>query len=209
MLSKLIEKRDRLLLGKCSTANTLVESAQLSNNKGNTGDMITVAKVALLARGNSVANILEVSVGCVSNTANSAGGATTAVDTQAPDKEVVAALLMNRRALRCITLLIDCRTLGCIALGRVDNDVDGQLAVGNIVARVSRDASAKLAAMIDDLLEKRLGLRKREGAVSNALIKGADSWVVADIVNVNAGDMLSVAKPLARIYGPDLSNELT
>ncbi|KAI6763336.1 hypothetical protein HG531_013233 [Fusarium graminearum] len=133
--------------------------------------MITITKVALLAGSNSVADILEVSIGC-------------------------------------ITLLIDCWALRCISLGRVDNNVDGQLAVGNIVARVSRDASAELAAMVDDLLKERLGLRQRKGAVSNTLIKGADGWVVANVVDINAADMFSVAEPLVGIYSSDLGNEL-
>jgi hypothetical protein len=132
----------------------------------------------------------------VCDTANSTTRATAAVNTQALDKELVAALLKA------------CRALRCIASGRVDNGVDSQLAVGNIVAWVCWDAAAKLAAMVDDLLKERLSLGKREVAVSNVLIKRANGWVVANVVDVNAGDMLSVAKGLAGIDGPDLGNEL-
>jgi hypothetical protein len=93
MLSKLIEKCDRLLLGESSAANTLVESTEVSKSIGDTCDMITITKVALLAGSNSVTNILQISIGCVKDTANSTTRATTAVDTQAFNKVLVTSLL--------------------------------------------------------------------------------------------------------------------
>lgn len=196
MLSKLVEERDRLLLGKSSAANVLVESTQVSKCKRNTSNMFTVTKVALLASSNSITNILQVSIRCVSDTSNSTSGATTAVDTKASDKEIVAALL------------VDSRALTCIAASRVDDDVDSQLTVSNVVARVSWDATAKLAAMVDDLLKERLSLGKRKAAVSDVLIERTNGWVVANVVDVYAANVLAISESLVGVDGPDLGNEL-
>lgn len=217
MLSKLVEECDRLFLGKSSAANALVESTQVSKCKGNTSNMFTVTKVALLASSHSITNILQVSIRCVSDTSNSTSGATTAVDTKASDKEIVAALLVGYRTFRRIAFgrvclfaafLVDSRALTRIAAGRVYDDVDSQLTVSNVVARVSRDATAKLAAMIDDLLKERLSLGKGKAAVSNVLIERTNGWVAADVVDVNAANMLAVPEGLVGVDGPDLGNEL-
>lgn len=217
MLSKLVEEYDGLLLGKSSAANVLVESTQVSKCKGNTSNMFTVTKVALLASSNSITNILQVSIRCMSDTSNSTGGATTAVDTETSNKEIVAALLVGCRAFRrlafgrvCLVaaFLVDSRALRCIAAGRVYDDVDSQLTVSNVVARVSRDATAKLAAVVDDLLKERLSLGKRKAAVSNVLIERTNSRVVANVVDVNAANVLAIPEGLVRVNGPDLGNEL-
>jgi hypothetical protein len=189
MVAKLVEECDCLFLGEGSATNTLIEGAKTSKYKRNTSDVFPVSPVSLFASRNSIAYIFQISIRQVSDAANTTGRTSTAVNSQAA---LGYLQFVGADALR------EARwgwSWSSTALFGIGNGVDRQLAMFNVPA-IEGNAAAKLAAVVKDLLEERLGLSNGKGAASSLLVEQTDAWFT-DVVDFGTGDMLSLGKGLA------------
>ncbi|KAI6762434.1 hypothetical protein HG530_008414 [Fusarium avenaceum] len=67
--------------------------------------------------------------------------------------------------------------------------------------------TANTTAVIEDLLEERLGLSNGKRAASSLLIEQADAWFT-NIVDFDTGDVLSLGKGFAWVDGSELAGHL-
>lgn len=198
MIAKLVEECHCLFLGEGSSTNTLIEGAETSKGKRNTSDVFPVGPISLFASRNSIAYIFQISIRQVSDAANTTGRTSTAVNSQAAlgYLHFVGADALGEARWSC----------SWTALFGIGNSVDSQLAILHVPA-IEGNAAAKLAAVVEDLLEERLGLSNRKRAASSLLVEQADARFT-DVVDFDTGDMLSLGKGLAWIDGSQLAGHL-
>jgi hypothetical protein len=198
MVAKLVEECDCLFLGEGSATDTLIEGAETSKGKRNTSDMFPVGPVSLFASRNSIAYIFQISIRQVSDAANTTGRTSSAVNAQAA---LGYLQFIGAGALR------EARwSWSWTALFGIGNGVDSQLAILHVPA-IEGNAAAKLAAVVEDLMEERLGLGNRKRAASSLLVEQTDAWF-ADVVDFDTGDMLSLGKGLTWIDGSELAGHM-
>ncbi|KAM0338383.1 hypothetical protein ACHAPU_011338 [Fusarium lateritium] len=198
MVAKLVAECDCLFLGEDSATNTLIEGAETSKDKRNTSDVFPVGPVSLFASRNSIPYIFQISIRQVSDAADTTGRTSTAVNAQTT---LGYLQFIGADALR------EARwSWSWTALFGIGNGVDSQLAILHVPA-IEGNAAAKLAAVIEDLLEEYLGLSNRKRPASSLLVEQTDAWF-ADVVDFDTGDMLSLGKGLAWIDGSKLAGHL-
>jgi hypothetical protein len=200
MVEKFVQECDCLFLGEGSTTNSLIEGAQTPKDKWNTSDVFPVCPISLFASRNSITYIFHVSIRQVSNATNTTGRTATAVDTQAALgylQFVGAGALCEARW---------SWSWSWTALFSVGDGVDSQLAIFHVPA-IEWDAATKRAAVIEDLLEERLGLSNRKCAAPSLLVEQADAWIT-EVIDFDTGDVLSLGKGLAWIDGSELARHL-
>lgn len=207
MVQEITKIRKRLAPVKGTRAYILVKGTQTTSGMRHTSNMLPIGPHTLEPSSNLVANLLQRSSGRVTNAADAARRAPSAVYPEHTLQQCLCNPLLDlrRRRRRLLSSSGGSTIVNEIhASSRIRNHVGRQLAIVDVIPRISRHTPTSAAAVIKQILDIVYRLTDSPAAAVCLLVKDAQRRVADCDGGLHAGDVLAVGEALVLVHAAEL-----